>query len=112
VLTNNSPKAELLTPFPTTRYQGSKRRLIPWIYENIQTLEFNTVLDLFGGTGSVSYLLKKMNKTVTYNDYLKFNHYIGLSLIENRDTLLTESDISWILNDQNPDVPYTSRVMN
>jgi hypothetical protein len=33
-------------PFPTTRYQGSKRTLIPWIWEHIAPLPFDTVLDV------------------------------------------------------------------
>ncbi len=65
------------TKFPSTRFQGSKRKIIPWIFNVIKDLKFNTVLDGFGGTASVSYLFKKMGKAVTYNDNLKFNYYIG-----------------------------------
>lgn len=79
--------------FPVTRYQGSKRKILPWIYENVKDLEFETVLDGFGGTGSVSYLFKKMGKQVTYNDNLKFNYLIGKAIIQNRRVKLTESDI-------------------
>ena len=83
--------------FPTTRYQGSKRKILPWIYENIKELKFESVLDAFGGTGSVSYLLKKMGKAVTYNDNLRFNHLIGKSIIENSSVKLSESDIKQLL---------------
>jgi adenine-specific DNA-methyltransferase len=77
--------------FPSTRYQGSKRKILGWIAENISDLDFDTVLDAFGGTASVSYLLKQMGKTVTYNDFLKFNHFTGLALIENdRETFGTQ----------------------
>ena len=51
---------------PSTRYQGSKRRILPWLCKNIKDLEFDTVLDGFGGTGSVSYLFKLMGKQVTF----------------------------------------------
>lgn len=83
--------------FPTTRYQGSKRKVLAWLYENFKEIEFETVLDAFGGSGSVSYLLKKMNKEVTFNDFLKFNYIIGKSIIENDDTILTENDIKYLL---------------
>jgi adenine-specific DNA-methyltransferase len=83
--------------FPSTRYQGSKRKIIPWIWTHLNGLDFSSALDVFGGTGSVSYLLKKMGKQVTYNDYLKFNHQIGLALIENSDVTLTQSDIDLAL---------------
>jgi adenine-specific DNA-methyltransferase len=86
-----------LKNFPTTRYQGSKRKILPWIYENIKDLKFESVLDAFGGTGSVSYLLKKMGKAVTYNDNLRFNHLIGKSIIENSSVKLSESDIKQLL---------------
>lgn len=65
--------------FPTTRYQGSKRRLLPWLYEHFKKLNFHSALDLCGGTSIVSYLLKKMGKEVTYNDILKFNYWIGIT---------------------------------
>lgn len=87
--------------FPSTRYQGSKRKLISWIYEQIGDIQFDSALDLFGGTGVVSYLLKNMGKNVTYNDYLKFNHYIGLALIENSFLTLSSEDVEFLLNFQN-----------
>ena len=64
----------------------------------MRTLEFDTALDAFGGTGCVPYLLKAHDKAVTYNDYLRFNHLIGTALIENRDTTLSPDDVSNILS--------------
>jgi adenine-specific DNA methylase len=83
--------------FPTTRYQGSKRKLLSWIYENIKDIEFETAIDLFGGSCSVSYLLKKMDKSVTFNDYLKFNYYKGKAIIENSNTYLTPDDVKFLI---------------
>jgi adenine-specific DNA-methyltransferase len=85
-----------LRSFPTTRYQGSKRKIVPWLWECFNELDFTSVLDAFGGTGSVSYLLKRMGKRVTYNDLLRFNHQIGLALIENDDVTLEKEDIDLI----------------
>ena len=86
-----------LNEFPTTRYQGSKRKILPWIYSAVKNLQFETALDAFGGSSSVSYLFKKMNKSVTYNDKLKFNHLIGKAIIENNNTKLTKEDLSNLL---------------
>lgn len=88
-----------LKEFPVTRYQGSKRKIIPWINEvlNELELEYESVLDGFGGTGTVSYLFKKLGKKVTYNDNLKFNYLIGKALIENNRITLTEEEISDLL---------------
>lgn len=83
--------------FPSTRYQGSKLKLVDWIWENVQGLHFETVLDAFGGTGAVSHLFKRKGKTVVYNDALKFNYLIGLALIENCATTLSEEDVLWLL---------------
>src|SRR5262245_18827004 len=84
--------SEMSSP-PSTRYQGSKLKLLPWIWNNIGSLEFHSALDAFGGTGSVSYLLKQKGKSVTYNDCLKFNHIIGNAIIENQNTILSDEDI-------------------
>jgi len=42
-----------ISKFPKTRYYGSKRRLLSWIYHAVKDLPFNTVLDGFGGAASV-----------------------------------------------------------
>jgi adenine-specific DNA-methyltransferase len=107
---NNTPKnktknsshdidiAKMINKFPTTRYQGSKRKIIPWIYDCIKDIEFQTVLDAFGGSGVVSYLFKVMKKNVTFNDILKFNQIIGDSIIANNNVILNDTDITLILD--------------
>lgn len=84
-------------PIPSTRYQGSKAKLVNWIWECTKNLEFDNVLDVFGGTGVVGYMYKRKGKAVCYNDYLKSNYLIGLSLIENNTTRLTNGDIEQLL---------------
>ncbi|MDR2431270.1 MAG: DNA adenine methylase [Candidatus Margulisbacteria bacterium] len=86
--------------FPSTRYQGSKYKILQWIDWNTKELRFNSVLDAFGGTGCVGYMYKKKNKQIFYNDYLKFNFYIGRALIENQGTVLTKSDVQCVLRKQ------------
>lgn len=85
--------------FPSTRYQGSKARFVDWIWSEISEIPFHTVLDAFGGTGSVAYKLKDNGKSVTYNDILPFNAIIGKAIIENSITTLGESDINDILTE-------------
>lgn len=79
--------------FPTTRYQGSKRGIVDWIWANVHTLKFQSVLDVFGGTGAFSYRCKQAGKQVIYNDYLKFNWNIGLALIENAGEVLRDDEV-------------------
>jgi adenine-specific DNA methylase len=83
---------------PSTRYQGSKLKLLPWIWDNIADLPFSTALDAFGGTGSVSYLLKTHGKAVTYNDYLQFNCLVGKAIIENSAVRLSDQDLEFLLH--------------
>lgn len=87
--------------FPSTRYQGSKVKLTDRIWEHTKDLNFNTVLDLFGGTGAVGYMYKSKGKTVYYNDYLNCNYITGLALIENHEYLLDDKDIDFILTTHN-----------
>tara|TARA_Y100000310_G_scaffold90528_3_gene87839 strand:- start:12196 stop:13239 length:1044 start_codon:yes stop_codon:yes gene_type:complete len=101
--------SKLTAKFPSTRYQGSKVKLIEWIWEQIKDIEFNTCLDAFGGTGCVSYKLKQKNKQVTYNDILKFNHLFGLGIIENKNITLTNQDIKWIIT-RHSNINYPSIV--
>jgi adenine-specific DNA-methyltransferase len=82
--------------FPSTRYLGSKRRLLPWIEAVVRDLPFDTALDVFGGTGAVSYLFKWMGKQVTYNDALTFNWHIGRALIENSAVTLSDDDLELV----------------
>jgi len=91
--------------FPTTRYQGSKRRLADWIGESVKSLTFDSVLDAFGGTGAVAYRFKQAGKQVTYNDHLAFNHQIGLALIENARETLSDRAID-LLAQRDPDYAY------
>ena len=97
------PKAR--NKFPKTRYQGSKYKLTNWIWDKISYLSFDTSLDAFGGTGTISYRLKQENKQVTYNDALKFNYWIGQALIENSESYLDESDVEWILETHDGSYP-------
>lgn len=85
--------------FPSTRYQGSKAKFVDWIWHEISDIPFLTALDAFGGTGSVAYKLKDNGKSVTYNDILPFNSIIGKAIIENGSTLLSDSDIDFILTE-------------
>lgn len=100
--TGPSPEARLVNvgKFPRTRYQGSKRKLASSIVEHLSRLEFDTVLDGFGGTGAVAYALKCVGKSVTYNDVLSFNHQIGMAFIENDSVRLPDERIASICQKQ------------
>jgi len=83
---------------PSTRYRGSKAKLLNWIWSHLQLLEFESALDGCGGTASVSYLLKSHGKQVTYNDNLKFNYHVGHALIANSRVRLADEDLKFLLS--------------
>ncbi len=91
--------------FPSTRYQGSKTKFISWIWKIVENLDFNSVLDAFGGTGCFAYQCKLAGKAVTYNDILPFNCVIGKALIENQTEFLTCKELDFVLNHNDPNHP-------
>jgi adenine-specific DNA methylase len=92
---------------PSTRYQGSKYKIIKWIDYFTKELSFDSVLDAFGGTGCVGYMFKKNGKRVFYNDSLKFNYYIGYAIIENSKIILDDNDVDFILK-RHANIKYPS----
>ena len=94
----NTMVTDFSSSVPSTRYQGSKYKILGWIDHCTKDLEFNSVLDAFGGTGCVGHMFKQRGKQVFCNDVLKFNYYIGLAMIENAGTALSEDDIDFVLN--------------
>ena len=68
---------------PSTRYYGSKRKLVENIWNALESrhVEFDSVLDLFGGTGILSYYMASKNKNVIYNDIMRFNCAIANALL-------------------------------
>lgn len=90
---------------PRTRFAGSKRRLCGWIWRQLRGIEFDTALDAFGGTGSVSYELKRHGKAVTYNDVLRFNYVIGTALIENASQRVSMGEVERLIR-PSPDTAY------
>ena len=74
--------------FPKTRYQGSKYKQKEWIDSVLSRVEYDTVLDAFSGTSSVSYTLKKSGKQVFSNDLLLSNYITAKALVENNQIIL------------------------
>jgi adenine-specific DNA methylase len=85
---------------PEPQYLGAKYTLLSWINQYIPS-KVRTAIDAFSGTQSVSFLLKQLGKKVYSNDFMRFNHHIGLALIENKTTQLTPTDIAFLLQPSN-----------
>lgn len=92
--------------FPTTRYQGSKRKILSSLKSVLNKYEFSTAMDLFSGSGSVSYLLRTMGKNVVSNDYLKYNANTSRVFLSK----YTDAELEYVKN--NLKKLFTSRPKN
>ena len=69
----------------------------PWIGNELGKIEFNTVLDLFGGSGAVSFGFQQMGKNVVYNDLQSHLVAIAKGVLQATSKNYLE-DISWLWN--------------
>jgi len=81
-------------------YIGHKERIFSDIVKilNDNNVVSNTVLDLFSGSGAVSYGFKLLNKTVISNDLLKFCHINSFVFLDKNRTELTDSDKDFLFD--------------
>lgn len=89
---------EQASKYPSTRYMGSKKNLLEHIWSVASQFEFNSITDLFSGSGVVSYMFKSQGKQVYSNDYMAMSSTFTKALIENNNTILTEKDLDKLLN--------------
>ena len=97
LVTNYEQIDRQLIRFPSSRYMGSKHAIIPFLYKTLSELTFTTVLDACSGSGSVSYLLKSMGKSVTSNDALRFCFHTAQACIANNSERLTLEEVEQLL---------------
>ena len=99
-LINNITVEEQMAKFPTTRYMGSKSKLIEYIWNASKNFEFDSVLDLFSGSGVVSYMYKSHGKRVVSNDYMTMGSVMTKALIENNTVILPLNEAKELIKDQ------------
>jgi adenine-specific DNA-methyltransferase len=87
--------------YPEFRYMGSKYRLLRWLHEVLQSIEFQTAADPFAGSGCVAYLLKAMGKRVIASDFLNFPTVLTNAAIANNVYRLSETDLKRLLSPLN-----------
>ena len=89
--------ADQMKRFPPTRFMGSKERIMNYIWEAVRDCQFNSVLDLFSGSGVVSYMFKAAGKQVFSNDYMTMCEVASIALIENKSIVLEHSEVDALL---------------
>lgn len=99
---------KVLTPsdqvklYPSTRYMGSKQKLLPYILGIVDQFNATTLVDLFSGSGIVSYLFKSLGKQLITNDYMNMSHTFTKAMVENNHVTLSEEKARSLLAEKYP----------
>ena len=101
-----------MAQFPATRFMGSKRKLLGNIWEVASRFEFETVLDLFSGSGVVGYLFKTFGKRVICNDYMAMSATFCKAMVENNKVVLTDDEANALLEPSDDIDDFVSRTFN
>jgi adenine-specific DNA-methyltransferase len=88
--------------YPEMRYMGSKTRLLPWIFETLNLVDFDSAMDPFSGTGCVAYLMKSMGRRVIASDFLNFTSTVARATVENNHVHLDGKAIKRLLDRTKP----------
>lgn len=97
-----APLPQQVLKYPSTRYMGSKNKLLTEIWAVASQFDFDTALDLFSGSGVVSYMLKSHGKAVVSNDYMAMSATFAKAMIENNDIVLAQTEALALLEPEMP----------
>ncbi len=95
--------------FPSTRFMGSKNAILDSIWGVASQFPHESVLDLFSGTGVVSYMFKTQGKRVLANDYMAFCATYAKALIENNRVRLSTQDVELLCDEDAPTDGFVSK---
>jgi len=104
-----NPIPPIVNSYPSTRYMGSKEKLLPYIQNVAENFSFETAADLFSGSGVVSYLFKSMGKSVFSNDYMHMSSTFAKAMIANSDSTLSNSEIDKLFIDNGNNDHFVER---
>lgn len=98
-----SEHTEQIQKYPSTRYMGSKSKILDAIWDISKDFTFNSVLDIFSGSGIVSYMFKCHGKEVTSNDYMTMAATYAKAMIENNNVIVTPNEVRRLLKETEND---------
>ncbi|MFR0568211.1 Dam family site-specific DNA-(adenine-N6)-methyltransferase [Bifidobacterium apri] len=85
--------------YPPTRFMGSKQKLLADLWNVASRFNFNSVVDLFSGSGIVSYMFKAQGKRVISNDYMAMSATFTKAMVENQSTTMPLRKAKALLED-------------
>lgn len=113
----SEPLSDQVSLYPPTRFMGSKRKLLSEIWNVASRFEFDSVVDLFSGSGIVGYMFKSHGKTVISNDYMAMsatftkamveNNTVTLPIAEAEKLLIKQGEVDHFVSDTFKDLYYT-----
>lgn len=86
-----------ISKYPSTRYMGSKAKLLTEIWGVASQFKFDHAVDLFAGSGVVGYMFKSQGKAVVSNDYMSFSNVFAKAMLENNSETLSVDDAQELL---------------
>ncbi len=86
-----------VSKYPSTRYMGSKNKLLNDIWQVASQFDFQNAIDLFSGSGVVSYMFKANGKNVISNDYMALSAMFAKAMIENDNITLSRNEAETLL---------------
>lgn len=108
--------------YPPTRFMGSKRKMLGDIWNVASRFEFDTVVDLFSGSGIVGYMFKSHGKKVISNDYMAMSATFTKAMVENNTVtlpieeaeklLIKQGEVDHFVSDTFKDLYYTDEENN
>lgn len=93
----SEPLPPQVSAYPSTRFMGSKSKLLSPIWSIASQFKFETVVDLFAGSGIVGYMFKAQGKTVISNDYMAMSATFAKAMIENNTVVLPRKEAEALL---------------
>ena len=88
--------------YPSTRYMGSKNKLLREIWAVASQFKFDSAIDLFSGSCIVGYMLKSHGKQVLSNDYMAMSSTFSKAMIENNNVTLSPTEALALLEPNKP----------
>lgn len=105
-------ETDQMRKYPATRFMGSKMKLTDDIWNAVKDFKFQSVIDLFSGSGAVSYMFKSHGKKVISNDYMSMSATFTKAMVENRSVTLSEDDLKFLLEDHHGNDHFVEETFN
>jgi DNA adenine methylase len=91
------PLPTQVSKYPSTRYMGSKSKMLAEIWGVASQFNFDHAVDLFAGSGVVGYMFKAQGKAVISNDYMSFSNVFAQAMLENNSETLSTNEAHELL---------------